>query len=232
MADPISIGENILEVAVFIHRVIGEVTTLPEYAKKLDYKIQLMKPSIDTLTSMKAQQQQLQDACKREPQLNLFGDVLSKMLTCIEEVKAFIDDIKDMSNLRKIREKNTVKKKFEKLEWELDELQKSIQFGVMIEVRKEIESNQKVDKMQTLIKHVRKSGSFSAASGSSVTSQPRKAIGESDAGIIVKSYFWVSMRRINCIFFTVFLLIQKLSLNFVIFTLYFTYSPGVCVFYM
>ena len=178
MADLITIAGRIVSVAVYIHRVIDEVKAFPKYAQKLDFKIQLMKPSLDTLVSMETERQQLADACKREPKLDLFGASLSRMLHCVKEVETFINNIKDMNNLKKITEKNAVKEKFEELEWKLDELQKSIQFGVIIEVRKEIESNQKVDKVQTLIKHVKNSGAFGATSGGSVPSSPAKAKGE------------------------------------------------------
>ena len=183
MADLITLAGKIVKIALIIHEVVEEVKDLPEYAKKLDFKIQLMKPILDTLTSMKDQRQQLQDMCKHEPQLDLFGDSLSKMLACIEEVKDYVDDIKDMSYPRKVLEKKKKKQEFERLEWELNELQKSIQFGVITEVRKAIESNQKVNKVQTFIEHVRNSGTTSTASGRGETSSHDKAEGESSAGM-------------------------------------------------
>ena len=42
MADIITFAEKIVEAAVFIHKVVHDVKAFPKYAKKLDYKIQLM----------------------------------------------------------------------------------------------------------------------------------------------------------------------------------------------
>ena len=127
---------------------------------------------------MKSQRKQLEDACKGGPQLDLFGASLSDMLDCIREVESFISDITEMSNIRKVWERNTVQEKFEDLFWKLDELQKSIQFGVMTEVRREIESNKKADKVWVLIDHVRNSIGFGAVSGRTTRGQREKTKGE------------------------------------------------------
>ncbi len=86
-----------------------------------------MKDRKDELTSV------LSDALSED--IKLFGDALEELKRCIEEAKAFIESLYKMDALTKAWRKKDINGQFDWFGDHLNELQGTIQFGILIEMR-------------------------------------------------------------------------------------------------
>ncbi|XP_072049169.1 uncharacterized protein [Amphiura filiformis] len=158
MADPINIAENILRVGFYIHKTVKEIKTFKESAEELDHRTQLLQPSLQVLADMKGDRQQaFKEDQQQSAEMVLFSHALGDMLTCVDEIKDFVDDLKTMTSRRKLTEKGEVKRKFSNFNRRLDILERSIQFGVLVEMKKDIDSGKKEKSIKTLMYYVKQS---------------------------------------------------------------------------
>ncbi|XP_072027203.1 uncharacterized protein [Amphiura filiformis] len=140
MVDPIAIAEQIVGLGLYIHRTVEEIKNFKKYAERLLFRIDQIKPSLQVLVDMKAEKEEIQ---KDIPRIAAFAKSLEEMLQLMEEVKVFTEGLKGKGKLDKMKEKGKIKEQFEKFDFKLEVLQGSIMFGVLTEVKKDVDNDEK-----------------------------------------------------------------------------------------
>ena len=140
MVDPIAIAEQIIGIGLYIKRTIDEVKHFKKHAERMLFRVNQIMPSLQVLANMKSKREELNALQKDESRLLVFAESLEKMLHLVEQVKDFSEELKGMKYMDKIKDNNKIKAKFEDLDWKLGVLQDSILFGVLTEVKKEVEA--------------------------------------------------------------------------------------------
>ena len=167
MVDPIAIAEKIIQLGAFIRQTIQEVEAFKDLAEELMFRVRQITPALNVLKDMKGQKEELAAAQNREPKLAIFAQSLDDMLSLIIEVKAFTERLKGMSKFQQVRKKGKIEDEYNRLDRRLDILLGSIQFGVLTDVRKEIESGKKENSVKILVKHVKSTSGDISSFGSS-----------------------------------------------------------------
>ena len=158
MADPISIAKEIISIGLKIKKVVDEVKLFKEYAERLHFKIEHLMPPLQIVADMESQRKALAAAEAREPEMKAFTKSLSEMQSIVKDIKEFIESLKVMSNIQKVMQKGKVKETYETYDYKLNVLRESINFGVLVEFKKEVDSGaRQQDSVAILVKHVKKS---------------------------------------------------------------------------
>ncbi|XP_072013526.1 uncharacterized protein [Amphiura filiformis] len=137
MVDFVSVALDIIGAAQVIKDTIDEVKGFKTRSRRLGNRIHCLLPAVQLLAEMKDRKDELTSVLKESfgDDIKLFGSALEELKRCIEEAKAFIESLHKMDALTKAWRKKDINGQFDWFGDHLNELQGTIQFGILVEMR-------------------------------------------------------------------------------------------------